>query len=137
MAYWILKSEPSVYSFDRLLQEQRAVWDGIRNPLALIHLRQMQPGDRALIYHSNEGKEIVGTAAITSAAYPDPAQDDERIVVVDIAAGERLPHPVGLATIKATKSLAGIGLVRQTRLSVMPVTATQWKTLLRLAGSRG
>lgn len=136
MANWILKSEPAVYPFDQLEREKRTVWDGVRNPQALIYIRQMQPGDTALIYHSNEGKEIVGTATIVTAPYPDPKADDERIVVVDIEVGERLPHTVGLATIKATKSLATLGLVRQSRLSVMPVTATQWKTLMRLAGRK-
>jgi predicted RNA-binding protein with PUA-like domain len=136
MAYWILKSEPSVYPYERLERERRTVWDGVRNPQALGYLRQMQPGDTALIYHSNEGKEIVGTATIITAAYPDPTEDGDKIVVVEIEVGTRLPHPVGLATIKATKALADIGLVRQSRLSVMPATPTQWQTLLRLAGTK-
>lgn len=134
MAYWILKSEPSVYAFEQLERDRRTVWDGVKNPQALIYLRQMQKGDDALIYHSNEGKELVGFATIAKAAYPDPKLEDEKLVVVDVAAGARLPRPVGLATIKATPSLAQIGLVRQSRLSVMPVTAAQWKTLLKLAG---
>lgn len=137
MAYWILKSEPSVYAFEQLERDGRAVWDGIRNAQALIHLRQMQPGDQALIYHSNEGKALVGLAEIVSAAYPDPKLDDPKLVVVDVVPGRRLPTPVTLAAIKAVPTFATLGLVRQSRLSVVPVTAAHWKALLKLGGVRG
>ncbi len=136
MAYWILKSEPSVYAFEQLERDGRTTWDGVKNPQALIYLRQMKPGDKALIYHSNEGKELVGQAVIATAAFPDPKLEDPKLVVVDIEAGPRLPKTVPLAVIKATPALAEIGLVRQSRLSVMPVTAAQWKTLLKLAGAK-
>lgn len=137
MAYWILKSEPGVYAFEQLERDGRAVWDGIRNAQALIYLRQMQPGDQALIYHSNEGKALIGFAEIVSAAYPDPKLEDPKLVVVDIVPGRRLPTPVTLAAIKTAPSLATLGLVRQSRLSVVPVSAAHWKALLKLGGAKG
>ncbi|HTS89450.1 MAG TPA: EVE domain-containing protein [Gemmatimonadales bacterium] len=132
--YWLLKTEPSTYSFDRLVEEGRAVWDGVRNNLALLHLRAMKEGDRVFIYHSGSEKAIIGTARVLSAAYPDPTQRDSKLVVVDIAPDTRLPKPVSLATIKADAALSGMPLVRMPRLSVMPVTAEQWRHIHGLAG---
>lgn len=132
--YWLLKTEPSTYSFDRLVEEGRAVWDGVRNNLALLHLRAMKEGDRVLIYHTGGEKAVVGTARVLTAAYPDPAQGDPKLVVVDIAPDARLPRSVSLATIKAEPALAEMPLIRMSRLSVMPVAADQWKRLLALAG---
>lgn len=132
-AHWLLKTEPSTYSFDRLLKEGSAVWDGVRNNLALSYLRQMKAGDRVLIYHSGGEKAVVGQARIGRAAYPDPAHDDPKLVVVDVVPDARLPKPLTLAAIKADPALADLPLVRMSRLSVMPVTAEQWKRLLALA----
>ena len=131
--YWILKTEPSTYSFDRLVKERRAVWDGVSNALALKHLRSMAKGDHAGIYHTGDEKALVGLARIASDPYPDPKDDDPKLAVVDIEAGDRLAHPVTLATIKADPAFAELGLVRMSRLSVVPVPADQWKRLLTLA----
>jgi predicted RNA-binding protein with PUA-like domain len=131
--YWILKTEPSTYSFDRLVTERRAVWDGVTNALALKHIRSMAKGDHAGIYHTGDEKALVGLARIASDPYPDPKGDDPKLAVVDIEAGDRLAHPVTLATIKADPAFAQLGLVRMSRLSVVPVPADQWKRLLSLA----
>ena len=132
-AYWILKTEPSTYSFDRLVSERRAVWDGVTNALALKHIRSMAKGDHAGIYHTGDEKALVGLARIASDPYADPKGDDPKLTVVDIEAGDRLAHPVTLATIKADPAFAELGLVRMSRLSVVPVPADQWKRLLSLA----
>ena len=132
--YWILKAEPSVYSFDDLLRDGRTVWDGVRNAQALANIRRMALSDRILIYHSNEGKALVGLAEVARAPYPDPRADDARLAVIDVAARARLPREVALSVIKADPALAGLGLVRQSRLSVVPVTAPEWARLSDLAG---
>jgi predicted RNA-binding protein with PUA-like domain len=131
-AHWILKTEPSTYSFDRLLEERNTVWDGVSNPLALKHLREMTVGDQVMIYHTGEVKAVVGLARVTRAAYPDPK--DSKLVVVEIEAGERLPHPVTLAAIKADPAFADLALVRMGRLSVVPVKPEQWKHITQMAG---
>ncbi len=135
MAYWILKTDADTYPFDQLERERRAVWDGVTNALALKHIRSMAPGDAALIYHSNVGKELVGLARITSAPYPDPKHQDPKVVVVDLEADRRLPKPVSLSSIKADPRFADLGLVRMSRLSVIPVPAEQWKWLLQMGGA--
>ena len=134
MAYWILKTDADTYPFDQLERERRAVWDGVTNALALKHIRSMAPGDGALIYHSNVGKEIVGLARIVSTPYPDPKRKDPKLVVVDLEADRRLPRPVALAAIKADPAFSDLGLVRLSRLSVIPVPADQWKRLLDMGG---
>lgn len=134
MAYWILKTDADTYPFDQLERERRAVWDGVTNALALKHIRSMAPGDAALIYHSNVGKDLVGLARITSAPYPDPKRQDPKLVVVDLEADRRLPKPVSLAAIKADPAFADLGLVRMSRLSVIPVPAEQWTQLLSMGG---
>ncbi len=134
MAYWILKTDADSYPFDQLERERNAVWDGVTNALALKHIRSMAPGDAALIYHSNVGKDLVGLARITSAPYPDPKRQDPKLVVVDLEADRRLPRSVSLATIKADPAFADLGLVRMSRLSVIPVPAEQWKRLLQMGG---
>ncbi len=131
--YWLLKTEPTTYSFDRLVAEGRAVWDGVRNNLALQHLRAMKAGDRVLVYHSGAEKSVVGTAKVVASAYPDPKESDAKLVVVDISPDTRLPRDVPLSAIKAEPTLAELGLVRNSRLSVMPVTGEQWKRLLAMA----
>jgi predicted RNA-binding protein with PUA-like domain len=134
VSFWILKTDADTYPFDQLERERRAVWDGVTNALALKHIRSMAPGDAALIYHSNVGKELVGLARITSAPYPDPKRQDPKLVVVDLEADRRLPKPVTLATVKADPAFADLGLVRMSRLSVIPVPEEQWKKLLSLGG---
>jgi len=131
--YWILKTDADTYPFDQLVSEHRAVWDGVSNALALKHIRSMAKGDHAFIYHSGDEKALVGLARIVSDPYPDPKGDDPKLAVVDIEAGDRLAHPVTLATIKADPAFAELGLVRMSRLSVVPVPADQWKRLLSLA----
>ena len=134
MAYWILKTDADTYPFDQLERERHAVWDGVTNALALKHIRSMAPGDGALIYHSNVGKELVGLARIVSEPYPDPKGKDPKLVVVDVEAEGRLPKPVTLAAVKADPAFSDLGLVRMSRLSVIPVPAEQWKKLLSMAG---
>lgn len=133
-AFWILKSDPEVYPFSRFLEERRTVWDGVSNPVALRHLGSMAPGDRALIYHSNVGKDLVGLARVVSRPYPDPKRKDPKLLVVDLEAERALPRPVPLAAVKADPAFADLGLVRMPRLSVIPVTPPQWRRLLELAG---
>lgn len=137
MAYWILKTDADVYSYDDLERERRATWDGVTNALALKHIRSMAVGDDAFIYHSNVGKDLVGLARITSAPYPDPKLKDPKVVVVDLEAVRRLPSPVPLSRIKADPAFADLGLVRMSRLSVIPVPEQQWKKLLAMGGVSG
>ena len=133
-SYWIVKTEPSTYSYDDLERQKTAVWDGVKNNLALKHLRQMKPGDRVLVYHTGDEKAVVGVAEVTSAAYPDPKQKDPKLAVVDLRAVGRLPRPVPLAEIKKDQAFADLGLVRIGRLSVMPASAEQFKRLVSLGG---
>lgn len=130
--YWLLKTEPSTYAFAQLVQDGKTVWDGVRNALALTHLRKMKKGDRALIYHTGGEKAVVGIARLSAGAYPDPTQVDPRLVVVELAPERPLSRPVSLATIKADPLLQAMPLVRISRLSVMPVTPDEWKRLLEL-----
>ena len=122
MASWLLKTEPSTYSWQQLVADGRAVWDGVTSNAALLHLRQMKAGDEAIIYHSGEERAVVGIARITRSAYPDPALDDPRLVVVAIEPERPLTKPVPLAAIKADERLADFALVRISRLSCMPVS---------------
>jgi predicted RNA-binding protein with PUA-like domain len=132
--YWLLKTEPTTYSFERLVEEGRAVWDGVRNNLALKYMREMKAGDGVLIYHSGSQKAVVGQAKVLKAAYPDPQQADPKLVVVDLAPGGKVASPVTLTAIKAEASLADLPLVRMPRLSVMPVPAEAWKQILAMGG---
>ncbi len=132
--HWVLKTEPSTYGFPDLVRERRTRWEGVSNAVALKHLRSMLEGDDALIYHTGNEKSLVGLARIASAPYPDPAQKDDRLVVVDVEAGKALPRPVSLAEIKADPAFKDLGLVRLSRLSVVPVEPDQWKRLLAMAG---
>ena len=134
--YWIVKTEPSTYSYDDLERQKTAVWDGVKNNLALKHLRQMKPGDRLLIYHTGDEKAVVGLAEVVSEPYPDPKQQDAKRTVVDLRALGRLPRPVPLAEIKKDRAFADLGLVRMGRLSVMPASADQFKRLLKLGGAK-
>ena len=132
--HWILKTEPSTYGFPDLVRDRRTRWEGVSNAVALKHLRAMLEGDDALIYHTGNEKSLIGLARIASAPYPDPAQKDERLVVVDVEVGKALPRPVSLAEIKADPAFKDLGLVRLSRLSVVPVEPDQWKRLLAMAG---
>ncbi len=133
--YWILKTEPGTYSFADLSRDGMTRWDGIGNPVARKHLRSMQPGDEVLIYHTGSERRIVGLARVSSPPYPDPATGDPQATVVDVAAGPALPRTVSLADIKADPRFADLGLVRQGRLSVVPVPSGQWRALLGMAGA--
>ena len=126
---WLLKTEPTEYSYDDLEREKRGRWDGVRNPVALRNLRAMKKGDRVLVYHTGGERAVVGTAEVAREAYPDPKAKDERLVVVDVEPRGRLARPVTLAEIKAMAEFAQSPLVRQGRLSVVPITATQWKAV--------
>jgi predicted RNA-binding protein with PUA-like domain len=132
--YWILKTEPSTYSYDQLERDKKATWDGVKNPVALKHLSSMRPGDQVMIYHTGDEKAVVGLAEIASEPYPDPKLADPRMVVVDLKVGARVPRPVPLAAIKAEPAFADLGLVRMGRLSVVPAAESQWKRLLKMAG---
>jgi predicted RNA-binding protein with PUA-like domain len=134
--HWILKSEPSVYSFEQLVRDGRTVWDGVRNAQALIHLRAMKKGDEAFFYHTGNVKALVGLAKIASAPYADPDAGDPKLVVVDLVPVRVLPKAVPLSAIKAELSMAALGLVRQSRLSVVPVAPEQWKRLLAMADGK-
>ncbi len=134
--HWIVKTEPSTYSFDQLERDGTTVWDGVRNNLALKHLREMKRGDRVLVYHSGEEKAVVGLAEVAAEAYPDPKQKDPKLVVVDLKAAGRLPRPVPLAEIKQEPAFADLALVRIGRLSVAPASAEQFKRLLKMSGSK-
>lgn len=133
MAYWLVKSEPNVYSWDTLVKEKETCWSGVRNYAARINLRAMKKGDEALYYHSNEGVEIVGIAKVVKEAYPDPTTDDERWVAVDIKAHKKLKKPVTLAQLKADKRFADMDLVRLGRLSVQTVKPEEWEMIMKLA----
>lgn len=135
MSYWVLKTEPTAYSYDRLEREKTAVWDGVANPVALKNLRSMEKGDELMIYHTGSEKAVIGTATVATEAYPDPKAGDPSLVVIDIKVGKRLAKPVTLAQIKADPAFAEMALVRQGRLSVVPATSAQWKRLLALAGT--
>lgn len=134
MAIFLLKTEPSEYAFADLQREKRAVWDGISNSAALLALRQMRQGDEVLIYHTADEKRIVGLAEVTREAYTDPAQDDPKLIVVDLKPKRAAAQPVTLAQIKADPRFADFALVRQSRLSAMPVPAPLAKILLTWTG---
>ena len=136
MAYWLVKSEPSVYSYDQLAKDKQTRWDGIRNYAARNHLKSMKKGDEVLFYHSNEGLDIVGIAKVAKEFYPDPASADDAWVVVDLKAHKRLKKPVNLPQIKADKRLSNMALVRIGRLSVQPVTDEEWNVIMELAGEK-
>jgi len=134
MAYWLLKSEPSAYSWDQLVKDKRTNWSGVRNFQAAANLKAMKKGDRAFFYHSGEGKDIVGVAEIVKEAYPDTTDKSGRFVMVDVIPVEPVKTPVSLATVKATPALKNMSLVRLSRLSVSPVSADEWRIIAKMAG---
>jgi predicted RNA-binding protein with PUA-like domain len=130
---WLVKSDPETYSFADLRRDGRTVWDGVANALALKHIRAMRSGDSVLVYHTGDERAIVGTARVASDPYADPKAGDEKLAVVDLAAGEPLPRPVALAAVKSDPAFADFALVRQGRLSVMPVPEPLWNRIVELA----
>ena len=133
MAYWLFKEEPDHNSFDQLLRDKRAVWSGVQNNLALKHLRSIKKGDHVLYYHTGKEKAAVGVMEVVKGPYPDPTENDPRLVVVDVKPVRRLDRPVSLAEIKANPKFADFALVRISRLSIMPVSATQWSEIERIS----
>ena len=133
---WLLKTEPSTYSFADLQRDKRTVWDGVRNPMALKNLSRVARGDRLLIYHTGDEKAVIGIAVAASAAYPDPKQRNPKLLVIDLTPDAPLPRPVTLAEIKSNPKFAGWELVRLPRLSVRPVAAQHWTAVEQLAGTR-
>lgn len=127
--HWLLKTEPSTYGWDDLVREKTATWDGVSNPVALRHLAAMKPGDDALIYHTGKEKAVIGIARVTRPAFPDPRARDPKQLVVEIEAVRPLSRPVPLAEIKADALFAESPLVRQGRLSVVPLTDEQFARL--------
>ncbi len=134
--YWLFKEEPTHYSFDQLIRDRRAVWDGITNNLALKNLRAARKGDLALFYHGGEERSVVGIMKVVSDPYPDPRLNDERFVVVDVEPSRSLERPVRLNEIKADPKLVKFDLVRLPLLSVMRVPKDVWDTVLNLARER-
>jgi predicted RNA-binding protein with PUA-like domain len=132
---WLVKEEPTHYSFDDLVRDGKTSWTGVRNPLAQRHLRAMQKGDRIFFYHTGSEKAVVGIAKAASAPYADPADRDGRLHAVDVAPVKKLKAPVTLAAIKADKFFAAFPLVRLPRLSVMPVTDDEWQRIERMTGA--
>jgi predicted RNA-binding protein with PUA-like domain len=132
---WLFKTEPSAYSFQQLQKDQKTVWDGVKNNLALKHLSGIKKADSIFIYHTGDEKAAVGEAKALSEAYPDPAKKDPKLLVVEIEAVKALPRPVTLAEIKANPKLKSFDLVRLPRLSVMPVSEEQWKLIEEMARS--
>jgi predicted RNA-binding protein with PUA-like domain len=136
MAYWLLKTEPDNYSYLDLQRDGSTIWDGVNNPLALKHLRTMEIGDLALIYHTGKERQVIGIAEIISQPYADPALDDAKRVVVQVRSLRKLPQPVTLAQIKLDEKFTDFDLLRLPRLSVVPVPVSSWQHLLKLAGDR-
>lgn len=136
MEHWLVKSEPSAYSFEQLEKDGKTGWHGVRNYAARLHLNAMRVGDQVFYYHSNEGLAIVGIAEVARASYPDPTTTDERWVTVDLVPVKKLTKPVSLDMIKKDKRLAQMALVRIGRLSVQPVTDKEWEVILQLAGKK-
>lgn len=133
MAHWLLKTEPTCYSWEQFTKDRKTVWDGITNNAALLHLRSMKKGDSAFFYHTGDQKSIVGIAEVTREAYPDPKLDDEKLKVVDLKLVAPLPTPVSLDTIKSDPAFAGWDLLRISRLTVVPTPPAMWKRVLQLA----
>jgi predicted RNA-binding protein with PUA-like domain len=133
MAYWLFKEEPEHYSFDDLMKDRNVRWEGVRNNLALKHMRSIKKNDLVLYYHTGSEKAAVGIAKVTSNPYPDPEAKDPKIVVVDIAPVEKLKRPVTLAEIKANMKFKNFELVRIPRLSVMPVPDTLWNEIIKMS----
>jgi predicted RNA-binding protein with PUA-like domain len=136
MAYWLVKSEPSTYSWEQLRKDKQTTWDGVRNYAARIHLKAMKKGDEVFFYHSNEGMEIVGIAKISKEFFQDPTTEDDAWVAVELKPYKKLKNAVSLETIKKDKRLAEMALVRIGRLSVQPVNEKEHDIIMTLAGEK-
>lgn len=134
MNFWLVKSEPFKYSWDQFVKDGQTYWDGVRNYAARNHLKAMKKGDQVLYYHSNEGLEIVGIAKVVKEAYQDPTTMDDAWVVVDLKPVKKLKKPVGLPRLKDEKKLKDMVLLKNSRLSVQPVTAEEWEIIMEMAG---
>ena len=134
MHYWLVKSEPDVWSWNDHVKKGVAAWTDVRNYQAANNMKAMKKGDRAFFYHSNIGREIVGILEVVKEAYPDPAAPSHHFVLVDLKAVKPLKTPVTLKQIKETKALQDMALIRQSRLSVMPVTDEEWKIICEMGG---
>lgn len=135
MAHWLIKSEPSKYSWDQFVKDGQTFWDGIRNYAARNFLREMKKGDEVFFYHSNEGLEIVGIAKVVKEAYQDPTTDEEAWLAVDFKPVKKLKNPVSMEQIKKDKRLKDMALIRLSRLSVQPVKDEEWKAVLEMANA--
>lgn len=133
-SHWLVKSEPATYAFADLQRDGRTVWDGVRNNAAALHLKAMKVGDEVLFYHSQEGLAVVGVARVAREAFPDPSDPAGRFVAVELAPVRPLPRPVTLSAMKADPRLAGMAMIRQSRLSVSPVSSAEWAAILGMAG---
>ena len=133
MNHWLVKSEPVKYSWDKFVKQGKTFWDGVRNYQARNNLKEMKEGDLVLYYHSNEGMEVVGIAKVVKEAYQDPTTEDERWVVVDLAPFKKLKKSVTLEQIRKEKRLEGIALIRQSRLSVMPLKREEFDVILEMS----
>lgn len=136
MASWLVKTEPSTYAFGDLVAERKTLWSGVKNPQAQLQLRAMRRGDQVAVYHTGGEKAVVGTAAVTAAACPDPTDRAGKRVAVELAPVKPLAAPVTLAALRGEAAFAGSPLLTQGRLSVLPLTAAQWKRIVAL-GRRG
>ena len=134
MNYWLLKSEPNVWSIDNQMKSGATgtVWDGVRNYQAAKNLKSMKKGDQCFFYHSNIGKEIVGIVEVIKTAFIDPSDKEKRFVAVKVKFKSKLQNPVTLENIKKTKALENLSLIRQSRLSVMPIDTKSWKIILKM-----
>jgi predicted RNA-binding protein with PUA-like domain len=130
---WLFKEEPTHYSFDALVKDKKAVWSGVRNPVAQKHLRSVKKGDRIFYYHTGDEKSVIGTAKALGDAYPDPEDETGKASVVDVGPVKKLARPVTLKEIKADKAFADFPLVRISRLSVMPVSDAEWTRIESMA----
>lgn len=137
MAYWLVKSEPGTWSWDDQVKAKRTHWDGVRNHQAANNLKAMAKGDRALFYHSGKDRQIVGIVEIVKTYYPDPSDESQRFGMVDVKTVAALPKPVSLVDIKADDKLNHLALVRQSRLSVMPIDDASWRRLCKMGGLDG
>lgn len=134
MAYWLMKTEPGEFSYEDLMRDGKTVWDGVRNHQAKKNMATMKLGDQVLIYHSVTDKAVVGIAEVSKTAYPDPTDPEKKWLVVEVKPVQKLKQPVSLQQVKETASLANIALVRQARLSVMPLEEKAFNTVLEMGG---
>ena len=133
MAYWLMKSEPSSYSWQDLVRDGGTMWDGVRNNAAALHLKAMKVGDEVLYYHSQEGLAVVGVAKVVKEAFPDTTDPSGRFVAVELAPVRELKRPVTLQEMKATPALSALEMIRQGRLSVSPVRPEEWAAILKMS----